>query len=176
MKAEIFPITTLHDLIDYDARKLFSAEKQTESTLPDWINKSGSLVLKNVMQSYLDLVKDNLKYLRTFIAEEKIDWLSCTNNVLQAFILETRERTTNCTDIEVLDACYISGLQGINHYKIKMYGTAAAYARALGNEKYAAVFHQAMINEKQIDDRLSQLAEEDINRAAVAPIFLPDGN
>jgi len=43
----------------------------------------------------------------------------------------------------------------------------------LGMEKYAAVFHESEINEKQIDDRLTQLAEHEINIKAKAPIILP---
>jgi hypothetical protein len=40
-------------------------------------------------------------------------------------------------------------------------------------EKPATVFHEAEINEKQIDDRLSQLAKYEINVKAKAPIILP---
>ena len=39
-------------------------------------------------------------------------------------------------------------------------------------EKFAGVFHEAEVNEKQIDDRLSQLAEHEINFKAKAPIVL----
>jgi hypothetical protein len=42
----------------------------------------------------------------------------------------------------------------------------------LNLEKFASVFHEAEINEKQIDDRLSQLAEHEINARAKAPILL----
>ena len=55
-----------------------------------------------------------------------------------------------------------------------MYGTAAAFAKALGNDKFAAIFHEAEVNEKLIDIRLSQLAEQEINSKAKAPIVLPD--
>ena len=40
-------------------------------------------------------------------------------------------------------------------------------------ENQAVIFHEAEINEKQIDDRLSQLAEFEINVKAKAPIVLP---
>jgi hypothetical protein len=39
-------------------------------------------------------------------------------------------------------------------------------------EKQAAVFYEAEINEKQIDDRLSQLAQFEINVKAKAPIVI----
>ena len=92
---------------------------------------------------------------------------------MKAFIEEANERLSNCTDAEVKDACLLASIQVINHFKISSYGTAAAFSNALGMEKAAAVFHEAEINEKQIDDRLSQLAQHEINIKAKAPIVLP---
>jgi ferritin-like metal-binding protein YciE len=78
-----------------------------------------------------------------------------------------------CSDAEVKDACLLSSIQEINHYKISAYGTAAAFASTLGMDATAQVFRKAEVNEKQIDDRLSQLAAFEINLKARAPIVLP---
>ncbi|WP_369127538.1 DUF892 family protein [Terrimonas pollutisoli] len=43
-------------------------------------------------------------------------------------------------------------MQAINHYKISIYGTAAAFTKALGNDKAATLFHEAEVNEKKIDE------------------------
>jgi ferritin-like metal-binding protein YciE len=91
---------------------------------------------------------------------------------MEAFILETSEKLSRCTDPEVRDACLLEGIQQINHYKICGYGTAAAYATTLDLENESRMFREAEINEKQIDDRLSQLAEHEVNRLARAPIVL----
>jgi len=176
MREDIMGLTTLHDLIDFDARKLNGAERQLENILPDWINKASSLSLKNVLQQYLDFVRDNIQKIKTFIAEEKIGSLSCTNTIMQAFILETREKMSNCNNTEIRDACLPSSIQGINHYKINMFGTVAAFAKDLGNEKSAVVFHQAKLNEEQIDKMLSKQAEQAINMNAANPILLSNKN
>jgi ferritin-like metal-binding protein YciE len=166
-------ITTLHDLLDYDARKFTSAEIQLKKSLPEWINKAGSLTLKTVLQKYLDFVQQHVQKMELFFEEEKISSLSLTNKVMQAFIEETKEKLSDCTDAEVKDACLLACIQEINHFKISVYGTAAAFAKSLDMEKFAAIFHEAEANEKQIDDRLSQLAEHEINIKAKAPIVLP---
>jgi ferritin-like metal-binding protein YciE len=166
-------ITTLHNLLDADARQFTSAEIQLKSSLPEWINKAGSLKLKTVLQKYLDFVQQHIQKLEGFFEEEKINSLSLKNRVMQAFIEETNEKLSNCTDVEVKDACLLACIQAINHFKISTYGTAAAFAKALGIEKQAALFHEAEVNEKQIDDRLSQLAEYEINSKAKTPIVLP---
>ncbi|MGB5008471.1 MAG: DUF892 family protein [Ferruginibacter sp.] len=166
-------VTTLHDLLDYDAGKFTSAEAQLTKSLAEWINMAGSLKLKTVLQKYLDLVQQHIQNLEDFFDAEKINAISMSNRVMHAFIEELNEKLSNCTDSEIKDACLLAGIQVINHFKISMYGTAAAFANTLDMEKQATLFHAAEINEKQIDDRLSQLAEYEINKNARAPVVLP---
>ena len=165
-------ITTLHNLLDYDARKFTSAEIELKNSLPEWINIAGSLKFKTVLQKYLDLVQQHVKQMEGFYEEEKIFSISLTNRIMQAFIAEAEEKLASCTDAAIKDACMLASIQAINHFKISTYGTAAAFANALGLEKQAAIFHEAEVNEKQIDDRLSQLAEHEINVRAKTPIEL----
>ena len=167
------PISTLHDLLDYDARNFIIAEIQIEKNLHNWINRATSLQLKNVLQKYLGFVQQHTKGLNEFYETEKIDSVSISNRIIQAFIDETNEKLSVCGDSEITDACLTACIQVINHYKISAYGTASAFAYALEMENKGSIFHQAEINEKQIDDRLSQLAEHEINAKAKAPVALP---
>lgn len=165
-------ITTLHNLLDYDASKFTSAEIQLRNSLPDWINKAGSVMLKTVLQKYLDFIQQHVQKLESFFEQENINALSLNNRIMHAFIEETNEKLADCTDPEIKDACLLASIQLINHYKISIYGTAAAYAKTLDMEKHAVLFYEAEGNEKQIDSRLSQLAEFEINKKARAPIVL----
>lgn len=173
MDNEIQTITTLHDLLDFDARKFSISEMQVNQVLPVWIGKANALKLKTVLQRYNDLIQKNIEKLEAFIAEENINSLSFINKVMSALIDETESKLASCGDPEVKDACLLACVQSINHYKISMYGTASAFAKILGKEKAAILFHEAEAGEKQIDDRLSQLAEHEINDKAKSPIVLP---
>jgi ferritin-like metal-binding protein YciE len=166
-------IVNLHNLLDYDARKFTSAEIQLKNSLPGWINTASSLKLKTVLQKYLDFVQQHVQKMEGFFEEEQIISLSLSNGVMHAFIEEANEKLENCNDAAIKDACLLASIQSINHFKISTYGTAAAFANTLGMEKQAAVFHEAEVNEKQIDDRLSQLAEHEINIKAKSPFELP---
>lgn len=165
-------ITTLHDLLDVDGRKFISAEVQLKKILPQWISLAASIKLKNVFQRYLDFVEQHIENMQTFYEEEHINSLSLHNPIMEAFIGETQDKIKSCTDSAVKDACLLAGIQSINHFKISIYGTAAAFADLLNLEKTSVVFHQASVNEKQIDDRLTQLAQYEINSKAKAPIEL----
>jgi ferritin-like metal-binding protein YciE len=165
-------LTSLHHLLDYEAGKFTSAEIQLKNNLPDWINKSSSLKLKTVLHKYLETIDQHVKRLGDFFEKEEIMSLSITNRIMNAFVEETNEKLTACTDAEIKDACLLAAIQLINHYKISMYGTAAAFAKTLGMEKQSSVFHEAEVQEKQIDDRLTQLAEFEINLKARAPVSI----
>jgi osmotically-inducible protein OsmY/ferritin-like metal-binding protein YciE len=165
-------IATLHHLLDYDASKFTNAEIRLKTSLAEWLLKADSVKLKMVLQKYLDFVDQHVKKMEKFFEDEQMSSLSLNNPVMQALIEDADEKLSYCTDAEVKDACILAFIQVINHYKISIYGTATAYANMLDMEKAAVVFHEAEINEKQIDDRLSQLAEYEINRKAIANITI----
>ena len=169
---EQYTIATLQHLLNYETSKFITAEIQLDQHLDEWIMQANSLQLKSVLQKYHDFVKQHGKKLEIFMEGEKISLLSVADRVMRSYIDETRDKLNFCTDVEVKDACLLASVQVINHYKISFYGTAAAFAKELALEKAAAVFHEMEINEKHIDDRLSQLAEFEINRKARAPIVI----
>ena len=165
-------IANLHHLLVYDTSQFEIAEIELQKVLPEWINWVSSLKFKAVLQKYLDLVQQHIEQLENYYAQEQIPSLAVSNPIMQGFLAATAEKLALCTDIAIKDACLLASIQVINHFKISAYGTAASFANTLGMEKQAEVFHQCEVNEKQIDDRLSQLAEHEINVNAKAPSSL----
>ena len=173
MKQELTSIATLHNLLDHEASKFSSAEVQLNNVLPQWISKAGSVKLKTVLQKYRDEIGTHLANLEEFVDSERLISLSLSNRIMKAYIDDTNEKLELCADAEVTDACLLASVQMINHFKISAYGTAAAFANTLGMDKAAIFFHRAEVHEKQIDDRLTQLAQYEINLRAKSPIVLP---
>ena len=172
MEENYHPIATLQHLLNYETSKFMAAEIQLKQYLEDWINRASSFQLKSIFQKYHDFVQQHIEKLSTFMEEERINSPGMADRVMKAFVEDTREKMNYCTDAEVKDACLLASIQAINHYKISIYGTATAFAKELEIEKAASVFHEMEINEKHIDDRLSQLAEFEINRKARSPIVI----
>jgi ferritin-like metal-binding protein YciE len=172
MKENSENVRTLHELLDYNAQKFTSAEVLLQKNLKKWSKTAHSIMLKNVIQKYIDIISEQLQKLEGFFEHEHITAISVSNSVMSSMISETEEKLRICTDFKVKDACLLSSIQSINHYKISTYGTAAAFANTLGMEDQAAIFHLAEVKEKQIDVRLSQLAEHEINLTAMAPLLL----
>jgi ferritin-like metal-binding protein YciE len=165
-------ITILRNLLDEDSRKFTCAEIQLKNNLDVWIKEADSLQLKAVLRKYLDYINDHVKKLQAFFVQENIRFISINNPVTTALIDETNSKLANCTDAVVKDVCLLACIQAINHFKISAYGTASSFAKALELVTSAALFREMEINEKNIDHKLSQLAEQEINIKAIAPILL----
>ncbi len=138
-------LLSLDQLLHYDACKFTSAELQLNKSLPQWILKSHSSKLKTILSSYLRYVSDQLRKMEQFLEEENISIFNMhvCNRVMEveAFIDETNEKLDNCEDPEVRDACLITCVQEINHYKLSAYGSAAEFARVLAMPKHATIFY-----------------------------------
>lgn len=165
-------ISGLKDLLIQNTQSLINAELQLKNVIPDWIDKTVSLKMKMVLQKYLEQIQEHIEEINNFLAKEQVTLLPVNNKVMEAFIHETNALLIKCTDAEVKGACLLACVQNINHFKISIYGTSAAFASTLEMDTVAIFFRKAEINEKQIDDRLSQLAEHEINLSARTPIIL----
>ena len=69
-------------------------------------------------------------------------------------------------DKKVLDAALIASAQAVEHYEMTRYGTLIAWAKTLGRADCAKVLEQNLAEEKAADEKLSTLAENQVNRAA----------
>ncbi len=63
----------------------------------------------------------------------------------------------------VRDAGLIAIAQRVEHYEIAAYGTAATYARHLGDAKAEELLRKTLAEEAETDKKLTKLAESSIN-------------
>ena len=61
---------------------------------------------------------------------------------------------------EVMDAALISAAQRVEHYEIAAYGCVSAWAHLLGESEANALLEKTLEEEKETDQKLTQLAEE----------------
>lgn len=76
-------------------------------------------------------------------------------------IIEETDKGTYLRDVGLVLAA-----QKVEHYEIATYGGLAQLARVMGNEKIAGLLKTTLIEEKDADDLLTELAESGINEAA----------
>ena len=163
---------TLNDLLLEDAKIMINGEKELKSVLSEWISTASSLKLKNILHYYDHFVEHHVENIESCFPNGKINGGIHADIVMKSLIQTTKDKIEKCLDAEVKDACLLASIQKIIHLKICLYGTAIAYAKALEIEKYINLFKEAENNEKQIDQKLSILAEKEINIIAKSPILI----
>jgi len=67
----------------------------------------------------------------------------------------------------VRDAGLIGAAQRVEHYEIAGYGTVKAFAETLGETEHVSLIEQTLQEEKETDEKLTELAEQ-INSQATS--------
>ncbi|ALL06259.1 hypothetical protein AQ505_12605 [Pedobacter sp. PACM 27299] len=165
-------INNLQDLLDLNTSHFSSAEIELKRKLLEWANIASSMQLKMILKKYISFTSQHLQRMDTFLEQEKILSVTRTNTIMLAFIKSIDEKLEACKNPEIKDACILAGIQSICHFKISSYGTAAAFAKLIGLSEFANVFYESEVNEKHIDDELTQLASYEINTNAMTPLNL----
>jgi ferritin-like metal-binding protein YciE len=81
-------------------------------------------------------------------------------------VAEGAEMIEEEADVEVKDAGLIAAAQRVEHYEMAGYGTARTYAELLGDKEGAKLLALTLEEERQTDQKLSQLAKSAVNVAA----------
>jgi ferritin-like metal-binding protein YciE len=78
---------------------------------------------------------------------------------MEGLVEEGKEMMEEDLDGEALDAGLISAAQRVEHYEIAAYGCVRTYAKILGEEEAASLLEQTLEEEKETDQKLTELAE-----------------
>lgn len=164
-------VVSLSDLLTLETSRIMEGEKHLIQSLPGWIQQVSSSKLRNILNQYLEYIRHHEQEMVNYFIHQHTGPSTGRNRVMQALVEEANEKLGYCADHEIYDACLLASVQEINHYKISVYGTVAAFFNALGQSDSAAIFHKAEKDEKRIDEQLSFQAELDINELARTPVI-----
>jgi ferritin-like metal-binding protein YciE len=85
---------------------------------------------------------------------------------MEGVIAEGAEMIAEEADVEVKDAGLIAAAQRVEHYEMAGYGIARTYAELLGDKEGAQLLSLTLEEERQTDQKLSELAKSTVNVAA----------
>ena len=159
---------TLHELLVEEIKDLYHAEKQLTKALPKMAKAATNDDLRDAFESHLEETREQVTRLEEVFAvlDEKVKAKTCEG--MQGIIEEGNDLMQEDADGSVLDAGLIAAAQRVEHYEIGADGTCVAWARLLGHDEAASLLEQTLEEEKAADEKLSALAEAEINQSAVA--------
>jgi ferritin-like metal-binding protein YciE len=151
---------SLRELYVDELKDIYSAEKQLTKALPKMAKAATSPELQEGFEEHLEQTKGHVERLEQIFGMlgEKPGGKKCMG--MEGLVNEGSEIMGEDFDEEVMDAALISAAQRVEHYEIAAYGTVAAYADLLGESQHAELLRQTLEEEKETDEKLTELAGE----------------
>jgi ferritin-like metal-binding protein YciE len=143
-----------------ELKDIYSAENQLVKALPKMAKASTSEDLREGFEEHLEQTKEHVARLETIFKGlgESPKGKKCKG--MEGLISEGSEMIEEDPAAEELDAGLISAAQRVEHYEIAAYGCVSTYAKLMGEEEAVSLLRQTLEEEKETDQRLTQMAEE----------------
>ena len=159
------PNNGLRELYIDELKDLYSAETQLVKALPKLAKAASSEELSQGFEEHLEQTKGHVERLEKIFEslDESPKGKKCAG--MEGLIKEGSEVMEEDYEGAVMDAGLIGAAQRVEHYEIAGYGTASEFATLLGEEEHASLLNQTLEEEKETDEKLTELAKT-INSAA----------
>lgn len=150
---------SLRQLYVDELKDLYSAETQLVKALPKMAKASSNAELRQAFEEHLRQTSEQVSRLEQIFEalEEKPTGKKCLG--MEGLVKEGAETMQEKYGEAVMDAAIIGAAQRVEHYEIAAYGTVLAFAELLGEEQHVSLIEQTLNEEKQADEKLTELAE-----------------
>ena len=147
-------------------RDAYSAEKQALRAMPRMMKKATAQSLKDALQMHVEQTEGQVERLEQALEKLGARPSRKVCEGMRGLIEEAQHELEDHDKGPRLDTLIVGAQQRVEHYEIASYGTLAALAKAAGQREVAELMAQTLQEEKQTDEKLTQLAESEINPAA----------
>lgn len=160
----------LTDLYTGELQDLWSANDQMAKAVKKMTSKVSDSALKDMLTKSQEGISEHTQILKDLLEEsdEKVKKEHCKG--MEGLVAEAIKHTTEEAPDKgpVLDAVVIAQFQRMSHYGIAGFGTAAAFAEALGLKKAVKALNKATKEIYGSDEYMTKLAETNVNIEAKA--------
>ena len=156
-------ITNLEDLLKDELKDLYSAENQLVKALPKMAKTAQSKELRAAFEEHLRQTQNQVERLERVAKDLGVSPKGKKCVGMEGLIEEGKEIMTNGEEVSSMEAGMIGAAQKVEHYEIAAYGTLIAHARQLGFNNVASVLEKTLEEEKMADEKLTKLAENQVN-------------
>ena len=153
----------LKDLLLHTLKDVYFAEHEILKALPKMEQAAHSAELKQAFETHRAQTEQQVERLNDVFAllNEQPQGEPC--KAIQGIIAEGQEVMEEFAGGPALDAGLIAAAQAVEHYEIARYGALRSWAELAGLDDAADLLDETLMEEKETDTLLTQLAEEQVN-------------
>jgi ferritin-like metal-binding protein YciE len=165
-KESTMKLGSLEDLFVHELKDLLSAEKQLVKALPKMAKGANSPALQAAFEEHLEQTKGHVERLEKIfsILEKSPRAEHC--KAMEGLVQEGADLLEEEGAAMVKDAALIGAAQRVEHYEIAAYGTTRTLAELLGQNEAVKLLQQTLDEEKETDEKLTELAMSEVNPEA----------
>jgi ferritin-like metal-binding protein YciE len=151
---------SLRQLYVEELRDLYNAETQLTKALPKMAKASSNDELRQGFEEHLRQTSEHVSRLEQIfeMLGEKPSGKKCLG--MEGLVKEGAETMKEDYEGALMDAAIIGAAQRVEHYEIAAYGTVREFAQLLGEDEHVSLLEETLEEEKETDEKLTQLAEE----------------
>lgn len=161
-------ISTLQDLFEHGLFDTYNAEHQITQALPRMKEKATNRKLADGFATHLEETENQIEKLEQVFEMLELKPEKEVCEAMRGIIEEGEKMMEEVEKGPVLDSALISAAQKVEHYEISAYGTLCALAETLGLDEAKEILVEILEEEKATDEKLTRLAEQDVNQEANA--------
>jgi ferritin-like metal-binding protein YciE len=161
-------IVSFKDMYIAELQELFSVEVQLSEALLEMAEVASNKALKDALVDHREETLVQQSRLEALLEKHRANAREHTDQAMQALISEAQKMLSIVEGNDLRDVALIASAQKLEHYEIAAYGTAAALAGQLNLRDDQKILRESLEEEKKADTMLTQLAKDEVNRAAQA--------
>lgn len=151
-------LNTLSELLIDELKDLYNAENQLVKALPKMAKAATDPDLKAAFTGHLAETKGHVERLSQAMKILGASAKGKTCHAMKGLVEEGGEAISTKAPSAVRDANLIGAAQRVEHYEIAAYGTAKAFANALGEDKVVGLLQANLDEEGAANDKLSSIS------------------
>lgn len=154
---------TFGELFEETLKDIYYAEKAILKALPKMAKKASSKKLQTAFTKHERETERQVQRLdQVFeLLGKRSSGKKCP--AIDGIIEEGQEVMKEAKDDTIRDAAMLAAAQAVEHYEISRYGTLVAWAEKMEMAEVVGLLQATLEEEKLTDEKLTQLAESEIN-------------
>jgi ferritin-like metal-binding protein YciE len=161
-------ISNFKDMYIAELQELVSVEEQLAEALLRMAAAASHTALKDALVDHHAETVAQRERLVAILRTHGADPAAHVDQAMQALIRETRKMLSMLVGDDLRDAGLIASVQKLEHYEIAAYGSAAALAGQLELRDDQMLLHDSLLEEKEADALLTDIAKGEVNPDALA--------
>jgi ferritin-like metal-binding protein YciE len=158
----------LRDLFHDTLKDIYFVEKKLVKTLPKMAKAAQSEMLKAAFEEHAQETEGHVERLEKVFAELDERPRGKTCEAIIGIIEEGQEVIKEYKGSSALDAGLVAAAQAVEHYEISRYGSLRNWAEELGLSQSARLLEKTLEEEKATDEKLTSIADDNVNQWAEA--------